>query len=145
MDAIVIYESLTGNTRTAGQAIAARLTAKGVPAVACPITQIDYQALARAELVVVGSWVDGFFVVGQRPGRAGRVASMPTLAGKRAAVFVTYALNAGKALQKLSDAVADRGADVLGGTTIRRDQLERGVEDFVARLLDAITPSNQGR
>ena len=65
--------------------------------------------------MVVGGWVDGLFVVGQRPGRAGRIAKMPALAGKRAVVFLTYALDPGKALQKLSDAVAAAGADVLGG------------------------------
>lgn len=141
MDAVVIFESLTGNTAKAGKAIAARLTANGVPAVACPITQIDYSALSRAELVVVGSWVDGFIVVGQRPGRAGRIAKMPALAGKRAAVYLTYAIDPGKALQKMSDAVADLGADVLGGTTIRRDKLDDGVQDFVDRLLASVTPA----
>src|SRR3546814_1949333 len=139
MDAIVIYESLTGNTRKAGEAIAGHLTAAGVPPVACPITAVDYGALTRAELVVVGSWVDGFIVVGQRPGRIGRIENMPALAGKKAAVYVSYAINPGKALQKLSDAVADRGADVLGGTTIRRDRIDQGVTDFVDRLLGAIT------
>jgi flavodoxin len=141
MDAVVIYESLTGNTAKAGKAIAAQLTASGVPAVACPITQIDYAALSRAELVVVGSWVDGFLVVGQRPGRAGRIAQMPALAGKRAAVYLTYAIDPGKALQKMSDAVAELGADVLGGTTIRRDKLDDGVQDFVDRLLASVTPA----
>ena len=141
MDAVVIYESLTGNTAKAGRAIAAGLSARGIPAVACPITRIDYAALARADLVVVGSWTDGFIVVGQRPGRAGRIAKMPSLAGKRAAVYLTYAIDSGKALQKLADAVADRGAEVLGGTTIRRDKLAEGVDDFVGRLLDVVAPA----
>jgi menaquinone-dependent protoporphyrinogen IX oxidase len=141
MDAVVIYESLTGNTAKAGRAIAAQLTAAGVPTVACPITQIDYAALSRAELVIVGSWVDGLILVGQRPGRAGRIAKMPALAGKQAAVYLTYAIDPGKALQKLSDAVADLGADVLGGTTIRRDKLDQGVNDFVDRLLGVVVGS----
>ncbi|MDQ2647968.1 MAG: hypothetical protein M3Z03_00275 [Actinomycetota bacterium] len=141
MRAIVIYESLTGNTRTAGEAIAQRLTASGVPAKACPVTAIDYQALSEADLVVVGSWVDGLFVVGQRPGRVGRIKAMPAIAGKKAAVYLTYAINPGKALQKLSDEVTRRGGDVLGGVTIRRDKLVEGVDDFVDRLLDALAPS----
>ena len=141
MEAVVIYESLTGNTAKAGRAIAARLSANGVPAVACPITQIDYAALSRAELVVVGSWVDGLILVGQRPGRAGRIARMPALAGKKAAVYLTYAIDPGKALHKMSAVVADLGADVLGGTTIRRDKLDQGVDDFVERLLGAIAPA----
>lgn len=141
MDAIVIYESLTGNTAKAGQAIAAGLSANGIPAVACPTTHIDYAALSRAELVVVGSWVDGLILFGQRPGRSGRIERMPALAGKRAAVYLTYAIDPGKALQKMSDAVAGLGADVLGGTTIRRDKLQQGTADFVDRLLAAVAPA----
>ena len=136
MDAVVIYESLTGNTAKAGRAIAAGLTAEGMPTRAFPITAIDYQALADADLVIVGSWVDGLIVVGQRPGRLGRIKAMPALAGKRAVVYLTYAIDPGRALQKMSDAVAARGAEVLGGQIIRRDKLDDGVRDFVDRVLD---------
>ena len=135
MEAVVIYESLTGNTAKAGRAIAAGLTAAGVRCQAFPITAIDYQALSRAELVVVGSWVDGLILVGQRPGRMGRITAMPALAGKKAVVYLTYAIDAGKSLQKLSAAVEGRGADVIGGQTIRRDKLDDGVADFVDRVL----------
>lgn len=135
MNAVVIYESLTGNTARAGQAIAAQLSAAGVPTTAHPITAIDYQALADADLVIVGSWVDGLILFGQRPGRLGRITSMPTLVGKKAVVYVTYAIDAGKSLQKLHDAVADRGAEVLGGIRIRRDRLDEGVAELVDRVL----------
>ncbi len=136
MDAVVIYETLTGNTAKAAHAIAAGLSAQGLSTRAFPITAIDYQALADAELVIVGSWVDGLLVVGQRPGRLGRIRGMPALAGKRAVVYLTYAIDPGKALQKMSDAVAARGAEVLGGQVIRRDKLEQGVAEFVDRVLD---------
>ena len=108
----MIYESLTGNTAKAGQAIAAGLTEAGLPTQAFPIKHIDFQALSKADLVIVGSWVDGLVVVGQKPGRLGRIKGMPALAGKKAVVFLTYAIDPGKALQKMSDAVAafDRSA-----------------------------------
>lgn len=141
MEAVVIYESLTGNTARAGQAIAAGLTAAGMPAQAFPITKIDYQALSRAELVVVGSWVDGLLLVGQRPGRLGRITSMPALAGKKAVVYLTYAIDPGKSLQKLSKAVEARGAEVLGGVTIRRDKIATGVDDLVDRILGITAPA----
>jgi hypothetical protein len=135
VDAVLIYESLTGNTAKAGRSIAAALTAEGLPTQAFPITAIDYQALAKADLVIVGSWVDGLIVVGQKPGRLGRIKGMPALSGKRAVVYLTYAIDAGKALQKMSDAVAARGAEVLGGQLIRRDKREEGVAEFVDRVL----------
>jgi hypothetical protein len=139
--AVVIHESLTGNTARAGRAIAASLTAHGLPTQAFPITDVDYQALSDADLVIVGSWVDGLFVVGQRPGRMGRIRSMPALSGKRAVVYLTYALDPGRSLEKLSDAVAARGADVLGGLVIRRDRLDAGVADFVSRVLEVSAPA----
>ena len=138
MRAVVIYESLTGNTRRAAGLIAAALTREGIPTTACPITRIDYGALAEADIVIVGTWTDGLVLFGQRPGRAGRLRGMPTVQGKRCVVFCTYAIDSGRALEKLSAIVADRGGEVIGGMTIRRDKIPEQVEEFVDRLLDAV-------
>jgi hypothetical protein len=139
--AVVIYESLTGNTKKASEALAAGLTAQGVETVACPIQRIDYQALQAADLVIVGGWVDGLLFVGQRPGRAGRYKAMPAIAGKRTVVFLTYAIDPGKALEKLSAAVSARGGDVVGGMAIRRDKLAEGVDTLVDKILDVVAPA----
>lgn len=138
MKATVVYESVTGNTATAGRLIAAELTAAGIEAVACPITQVDLQSLSESDLVVVGSWTDGLFFFGQRPGRAGRLATLPVIDGKKAAVYCTYAVNAGKTLPKLSRIVSRRGGDVVGGFAIHRNRMEEGAAEFVDRLLGAI-------
>ncbi|HET9442992.1 MAG TPA: flavodoxin domain-containing protein [Acidimicrobiales bacterium] len=138
MKAAVIYESLTGNTRTAATYIAAELERAGVPATVSAVTAIDYQALAEADLVVVGSWTDGLFVVGQRPGRAGRLRRLPFVSGKRCAVYCTYAIDPGKTLDKLVAIMEDRGAEVLGGMAIRRDDLAGGSREFVGRVLDVV-------
>ena len=141
MRAVVIFESLTGNTAKAGRAIAAELGAAGIVTQAFPIKEIGYQALADADLVIVGSWVDGLVLVGQRPGRLGRIKGMPALGGKKAFVYLTYAIDAGHSLQKLSDAVTARGAEVLGGQLIRRDKLDTGVAEFCAGVLRALPVS----
>jgi hypothetical protein len=141
MSAVVIYQSLTGNTRKAAQALAAGLSAQGVPTIACKVDAIDYQALHEADLVVVGGWVDGFVVFGQRPGQAGKLGKIPALRGKRAVVFMTYAINAGRALEKLADVVSSHGADVVGGVTIRRDRLQQGVSELTDKILDVVTPA----
>lgn len=135
MRAVVIYESLTGNTRKAAGIIAAELTEAGHPTVACPIDGIDYQALHEADLVVVGGWTDGLFFVAQRPGRMGRLKKLPALAGKRAICFATYAIDAGKVLEKLVALVESKGATVEGAMTIRRDRIEEGAADLVDRVL----------
>jgi hypothetical protein len=136
--AVVVYESLTGNTKRAAELIAAELERRGSHATACNITEIDYQALARADLVIVGSWVDGIFVVGQRPGRAVRLESFPPIDGKRSFVYCTFALNPGKTLQKMTKILEGRGAEVLGGMAIKRNRLVEGAQDFVSRVLDVV-------
>ncbi len=138
MSAVVIYESLTGNTKKAAGLIGTQLAAAGVPTVVCPITRIDYQALADADLVIIGTWTDGVVIAGQRPGRAGRLRKLPSMAGKRCAVYCTYAVDAGRTLDKLTAILEGRGAEVLGGMAIRRNRMERGVKTFVSRLLDVV-------
>jgi flavorubredoxin len=141
MRAVVIYESLTGNTAKAGRMIAEQLTARGVPTAAYPITKLDYQALSDADLVVVGSWTDGIVIAGQKPGRSWRIKKMPAISGKKAVVFATYAIDPGKVLEKLVTLVEGRGAEVLGGMTIRRDRLEVSTADFVDRIIDELAPA----
>ena len=138
MRAIVIYESLTGNTRKAGGMIARALSAQGIQTVACSVTAIDYQALSVADLVIVGSWTDGVFVVGQRPGRAHRLRALPALDGKRALVFCTYALDPGRTLDKMTTILEGRGAEVIGGMAIRRTDLAGGAAEFADRLVAAV-------
>ncbi len=141
MNALVIYESLTGNTARAARLIGDGLSEAGITTVTCPVTAVDYEALSRADLVVIGTWTDGIVVAGQRPGRAARLRGLPAMGGKRAAVFATYAIAPGKVLDKLVAIVEDRGAEVLGGMTIRRDRLERSAGEFVDRLLAVVAPA----
>lgn len=138
MRAVVIHESLTGNTEKAAHLIVGHLAEAGVEAVACPTTDVDYQALADADLVIVGSWTDGLFLFGQKPARAARIAQLPFLTGKKAAVYCTYAIETGRTLEKLEQLVRDRGADVVGGMAIRRNRLDEGSADFVDRLLGVV-------
>ena len=138
MNVAIVYESLTGNTKKAANLIGRDLGLAGVATTIFPASQPDYQALAEADLVVVGTWTDGIFVVGQRPGRAQRLRRLPVLAGKRSLVFCTFALDPGQTLQKMTRILQGRGADVIGGMALRRNDLEAGARDFVDRLLEAI-------
>jgi hypothetical protein len=139
MRAVVIYESLTGKTERASFLIADELIRLGIPTVAYDVDgPIDLDTLAAADVVVVGTWVSGHFVVRQKPGGAGKLARMPSIRGKKTAVFVTFALNPGKALQKLIALVEANGGEVIGGMEIRRDDLEGGAVEFARRLVDAL-------
>jgi hypothetical protein len=136
--AIVIWESLTGTTRKAANLIAAGLREGGVETTVSPITRVDLAALSAADLVVVGSWTDGLVFVGQKPGRAARLWSMPFLTGKQAFVYCTYAVDAGNAVDKLAAIAADRGATVLGGRKVHRFHVERDCAEVVSQILSAV-------
>ncbi len=134
----MIYESLTGNTRTLAGKIGDELRVRGITATVCPITNIDLQAVSEADVVFVGSWTDGLFFVGQRPGRAGRIQTMPTMAEKKVAVFCTFALDPGKVVAKMTYLLQHRGAQVIGGMAVRRDDLDQGAIDIVEGTLAAV-------
>jgi len=140
VNTIVIYESLTGNTAKAADTIGGELVTAGLAVGAvCPTTDIDYQALSDADLVVLGTWTDGIFVVGQRPGRAGRLRKLPALAGKQAVAYCTFAINPGHTLDKMGKILAAKGADTIGGYAINRRHIVDGSKEFVDRLAGALT------
>jgi len=138
--AIVLVESLTGNTWKAGEKIAVNLQQQGwdVSSV-CSVRRPELDALGAADLVIVGTWTDGLLVVGQRPGNKGRINGLPTMFGKRAAGYCTYAINPGKVPDKLSAILRGRGADVIGGLALHRNKLDQHAEEFVSRLLANVT------
>ena len=138
MKATVIYESLTGNTRKAGEKIAEELNRSGIETVACSIKMIDLQHLSESDLVVIGSWVDGMFFFGQKPAGVRRLVELPVIHGKKAAVYCTYALETGKTLEKLQGIVERRGGDVIGGMAIRRNKIHDESVEFVDRLVGVL-------
>ncbi len=139
MQVVILHESLTGNTERAARLIANAFYDRQIGAHVFPVDGYDAQAVAEADLVVVGSWTDGFFLVGQKPAKRKKFRALPDLAGKRCAVFCTFALDSGHTLDKLSAVMTERGAEVIGGLAIRRDRLSEGAVDFVERVLEAVS------
>lgn len=136
MKAAILYESLTGNTRTAAEMIAGNLQQEGWSITGvCPVRKPEMAAIQDADLVIVGTWVHGLFVVGQAPWGIGAINALPALRGKLAATYCTFALNPAKTLDKLDKAVSYLGAEVVGGVALHRSKLPAHTEEFVARLV----------
>jgi flavodoxin len=142
MQIAVVYASRTGNTRRAAELIGTVIEDRGHAVTVQSVDDLDYKVLADADLVVLGTWVSGHFVIGQKPGDARRLARVPKLTGKPVALFLTYALNPGSALGKLQKALEREGADVIGGYAWKRSALPAGVEDFVDGVLGAVKPAS---
>ena len=142
MKAALLVESLTGNTWKAAEMIGDKLRQErwgitGMSKVGAP----DLSSIQRADIVLVGTWTHGLFVIGQTPFALGNIANLPTMRGKRAACFLTFALDAGRSIDKLTTAVGQTGADVIGGLEIKRNHLDRHTDLFVERLLAVVQPA----
>ncbi len=143
MKAAILVESLTGNTwraaeRTADLLQQERWSITGLSKVKHP----DHAAIQAADIVLVGTWVHGAFVFGQAPWAVNNISNLPAMRGKKAAAFCTFALSPGRALDRLTSAVGDTGAYVIGGLAISRSKLEQHSEEFATRLVDAVASSD---
>ncbi|MDP6076684.1 MAG: flavodoxin family protein, partial [Acidimicrobiales bacterium] len=68
MKVVVIHQSRTGNTKRAAELIGGVAEAAGTAVAVRPTTNIDMAELAEADLVFVGTWVDGLILFGHKPG-----------------------------------------------------------------------------
>ena len=139
MRAALLIESLTGHTQKAGELIAANLQQAGwgITGIA-KLKAPNHAELQAADIVIVGTWVHGLFIVGQGPFGLGSIEALPAIGGKLAAVFCTFALDPKKSLDKMSRAVESRGASVIGGLALNRSKLEAHSEIFAERLIGAL-------
>lgn len=138
MDAVIIYESMTGTTQRAAHLIGDAFYDAQIDARIYPTAGVTAEAIAEADLVIVGTWTDGLLVVGQRPAKHKKLAALPSLAGKRCLVYCTYAIAPGRTLDKLTAVVEKLGGEVIGGMTIRRDHVEDDAVEFAERAIAAI-------
>ena len=65
-----------------------------------------------ADLVLVGTWTHGLFVVGQGPFGASALGALPFMHGKKAAVFCTFALSPAKTLDKMTGKTLWKSAEL---------------------------------
>ena len=139
MKAALLVESLTGNTWRAAELIADDLGQEGWTITGVSkVRQPDYAAIQAADVVLVGTWVHGFIVVGVAPYGLATISNLPAMRGKQAAVFCTFAVNPRSSLERLTGAVEATGANVVGGLEIKRNFLARHTEEFASRLVGAV-------
>jgi len=137
--ALVAYDSRTGTTQRAAEAVAAQLHQHGIEVRPCPIAHVSMAGLAWADLIVLGTWVDGLIVAGVRPARPALawLANLPWLGGMPAAVFCTYGFAPRGAVAIAATALRSRGAEVLVEGAVSRRRVEEDAARFASALLAA--------
>ncbi|WP_420640020.1 flavodoxin family protein [Candidatus Poriferisocius sp.] len=138
MRAVVIFESRTGNTQRAAEMIGGEMHRAGVDAVVRPVQGLNLKEIAEADLLAVGTWVDGLVLFGHRPGGTARLMRLPSLHHKPVAAFATYKWHPGNCIDQIADLLAYKGADVVHRRAFNKQQLEAEVPAFTAAALDAV-------
>ncbi|MBK9125001.1 MAG: flavodoxin domain-containing protein [Chloroflexi bacterium] len=142
MQILVLYQSRSGHTRQAAEAISAAARNLGHSVATKSVIEVRQADVEQAELLFVGTWIQGFILFGVKPAGADLwVPALPSLAGKPVAMFCTYAFNPRRAMDRLSDLLKARGATVVGQNTIHRSRPGDGAEDFVRQTLSALSPT----
>ena len=141
MNVVVIHQSRTGNTRRAAELIGGAAALTGATVAVRPVTNIDYKELAEADVVFVGTWVDGLILFGHRPGDTGKVRQIPKLWDKKVAAFMTHAVNPGNAADKFSALLEGHGATVVAARSLNRRRLEDEAPAFASEVLASVSVS----
>jgi flavodoxin len=136
INASIVYDSLTGNTESAARLIAEQLRWSGARVELNPVKDANPAAAASADLLCVGSWTQGLFVILQHPTRATMryIERLPPLHGKHALVFCSYALRRGSTLSRLASALEKKGAWVRWQVAFKRAAPVEGFSAFASEL-----------
>jgi flavodoxin len=136
MKVLILFNSQKGHTQAAAEAMAQAARGQGHDAAIKAVSQTRASDVEAADLLFIGTWVQGFILFGVKPANATLwVPSLPSLKGKRVAVFCTYRFNPRGSLKALSAMLEARGAKIVGQQAFKRDQAVQGAEAFVKQVL----------
>jgi len=136
MNIAVVYDSSTGTTAKAAEAMGKSMEVNGHQCRVQSVAQADPADVSEADLICVGSWVKGLFIIRQHPteGTMRFIERLGDLSGKNAIVFCTYKLAIGSTLRQMAKAVEGKGAKVVGQFKYRGPEPNNKFASFAASL-----------
>ncbi len=138
MQALIAYDTQSGHTRQAAQAIAEAVRAQGGEANVKYVRQVGPEDIQAADVVFIGTWAHGLFVINVHPaGAADWVPTLPPLANKPVGVFCTYLFTPRSLLKDLGKMLEGRGAVIKGAQKFHQNQPGKNAEAFVRSVLSA--------
>ncbi len=136
--AAVVFRSHTGTTERYGREIAAHLTSLGVDASVTSIGECDLAALGSFDLVLLGCWTQGWFVVRQHPDTpwVAFARDLPDLARPVVGLFTTYTLATGSMFSAMRRELARTNARVRLELRSRDGRLSDRDRNAIADLVE---------
>lgn len=139
MRILILYQSRSGHTRQAAEAVAGAARDLGHSVAVTSVIEARQTEVEQADLLFIGTWIQGFILFGVKPAGADLwVPALPKLTGKPVAVFCTYAFNPHRSLDRLSDLLTAQGATVVNKRAFHRRHPDDGSADFVRQTLAAV-------
>src|SRR4029077_6269322 len=150
MRVLILYETRRGFTLTVSRAIRDELQRRGVLATTAALRDVDNGTVAAADALIVGTWVKGAIVAGVGPARGVEeaIARLPSLDGRRAAVFCTCDVAPRRTLDVLATWLRRQGAEVTVVKRCKRKKSLRQPPRFVtscSRRSRAFPPPERAR
>ena len=132
----IVYDSSTGKTKAAAEQMGEAARAAGHECWVESIADADPTQVTAADVVCVGSWTKGLWVILQAPTSATMsfIDSLGSLEGKPAAVFTTYNFAIGGTLKKMAAALGAHGARVTGEFKSKGPNAAAGSREWLQKL-----------
>ncbi|NCF68696.1 MAG: hypothetical protein GWP61_22275 [Chloroflexi bacterium] len=136
MNISIVYDSSTGTTAKAAETMGNMLEIHGHQCRVQSLAQAEPANVSEADLICVGSWVKGLFIIRQHPteGTMRFIEQLGNLEGKQTVVFCTYKLAVGSTLRQMAQALEGKGAKVVGQFKYRGPEPNNKFASFAASL-----------
>ncbi len=136
MNVAIVFDSKTGTTKAAAEAMAALVRDAGHECTVSSVADAEPAAVRAADAICVGSWVMGLFFLLQKatPATTDFIDRLGDLDGKPTAVFCTYKTAVGGMLSKMAARLESRGAKVTGSFRSRGPVAAEGFAALVESL-----------
>ncbi len=133
---LVAYESRGGKTKQTAEAIADACKSRGHEVTVAPLSGVGQPMLDGADVVFIGSWVEGFILFGVRPARAARtwLQNSKSLTDKTVALFCTYGVNPRSSLEVMRALAEANGAKVVAQRAMNHRSPADGAQELVAAV-----------
>jgi flavodoxin len=136
MNIAIVYDSSTGTTKKAAESMGKLMREKGHQVNVQSVNDADPGEVSAADLICIGSWVQGLFIIMQHPTGMTTyfIDQLGDLTGKKTVVFCTYKLAAGSTMAQMAKALEGKGATVVGQFKYRGPEPNKQFASFVKSL-----------
>jgi flavodoxin len=136
MNIEIVYDSQTGTTAAAADAMCKKVEALGHQCRVQSVKQADPAEVSQADLICIGTWVKGLFIIMQHPtdGTMEFIDQLDDVTGNKVIVFCTYKLAIGSTLRQMAQALERKGATVVGQFKYRGSEPSSAFDSWVSTL-----------